>query len=178
LTENKSTHKKNKILLSFDEYQSLKEKSGKGDEYLDKLLRIQADFDNYKKRLDREKLEFIKFANEEIIIEILNILDDFERAVEAGKSKHDFDILYKGIEMIYKDMKEFLEKSGVKEIKAKGLLFNPHEHEAMMQEETDDHPEDHVVEEFQKGYTLNGRIIRPSKVKVSKNTQNNKNKEE
>ena len=177
MTENKSIHKKNKMLLSFDEFQALKESSVKADEYLDKLLRIQADFDNYKKRLDRDKTEFIKFANEGIIIQILNIVDDFDRAVEAGKSKHDFDVLYKGIEMIHKDMKEFLEKYGVKEIKANGKPFNPNEHEAMMQEESSEYPEDHVVEELQKGYMLNGRVIRPAKVKVSKKPENN-NKEE
>ena len=95
-------------------------------------------------------------------------MDDFERAVEAGKIKHDFDVLYKGIEMIHKDFKGFLKEKGLKEIEAKGKLFNPSEHEAMMQEETNDHPEDHIIEEFQKGYTLNGRVIRPSKVKVAK----------
>ena len=98
----------------------------------------------------------------------MQILDDFERAVDAGKTKHDFDILYKGVEMIYKDLKEFLKQKGLKEIEAKGKPFNPHEHEAMMQEERDNYPEDHIVEEFQKGYTLNGRIIRPAKVKVAK----------
>jgi len=177
LADKKSTPKKNKILLSHGEFQGLKEKAGKAEEYFDKLLRIQADFDNYKKRLDKERIEFIKFANEEIIIEILKILDDFERAVEAGKTKHDFDVLYKGVEMIYKDLKEFLKQKGLKEIDAKGKPFNPHEHEAMMQEETDEHPEDHVVEEFQKGYKLNERIVRPSKVKVSKHPQK-KDKEE
>lgn len=177
MAKSNSTHKKNKILLSFDEFQALKESSVKADEYLDKLLRIQADFDNYKKRLDRDKAEFVKFANEGVITQILNIVDDFDRAVEAGKSKHDFDVLYKGIEMIHKDMKEFLEKYGVKEIVANGKPFNPNEHEAMMQEESNEHPEDHVVEELQKGYMLNGRVIRPSKVKVSKKPQSN-NKEE
>lgn len=160
--------KKNKVLLTFGEFQALKDKAEKCDGYFDKLLRVQADFDNYKKRLEREKIEFIKFANEEIIVEILKILDDFERAVEAGKHKHDFDILYKGVEMIWKDLKEFLKQKGLKEIETKGKPFNPHEHEAMMQEETGEHPEDHVVEEFQKGYILNGRVIRPAKVKVSK----------
>jgi molecular chaperone GrpE len=105
-------------------------------------------------------------------------MDDFERAVEAGKSKHDFDVLYKGIEMIHKDMKEFLKQRGVEEIGAKGKPFNPHEHEAMMQEERDDHPEDHVVEEFQKGYMLNGRVIRPSRVKVSKKPAEEKKEEQ
>ena len=168
MAESKSAHKKNKVLLSYGEFQALKEKAENADEYYDRLLRIQADFDNYKKRLDRDKLEFIKFANEDIIVEILKILDDFERAVKAGKTKHDFDILYKGIEMIYKDLKEFFKQKGVQEIEAEGRLFNPHEHEAMMQEETDEHDEDHVIEEFQKGYTLSGRVIRPAKVKVAK----------
>ena len=98
----------------------------------------------------------------------MQILDDFERAVDSGKTKHDFDVLYKGIEMIYGDLRGFLKEKGLKEIEAEGKPFNPNEHEAMMQEETDKHPEDYVVEEFQKGYTLNGRVIRPSKVKVAK----------
>jgi len=173
-----SIHKKNKVLLNYGEFQALKEKAENADEYYDRLLRIQADFDNYKKRLDRDKLEFIKFANEDIIVEILKILDDFERAVKAGKTKHDFDILYKGIEMIYKDLKEFFKQKGVQEIEAEGRLFNPHEHEAMMQEETDEHKEDHVIEEFQKGYTLSGRVIRPAKVKVAKKPETRNQKPE
>jgi len=168
LAEKNSAHKSNKILLSYEEFQALKDKAAKAEEYFDKLLRIQADFDNYKKRLDRERLEFIKFANEEIIVEILKLLDDFERAVEAGKIKHDFKVLHQGVEMIYKDLKAFLKQKGLREIDAKGKLFDPHEHEAMMQEETDEFPEDHVIEEFQKGYKLNDRIVRPSKVKVAK----------
>lgn len=168
MADSKTAHKKNKMLLAFDEYRALEEKANKADEYFDRILRLQADFDNYKKRLEKERLEFIKFANGEIIVEILKILDDFERAVEAGKEKHDFDILYKGVEMIWKDLKDFLKKKGLTEIDAKGKPFNPHEHEAMMQEETSEYPEDHVIEELQKGYMLNGRVLRPSKVKVAK----------
>ena len=165
------------MLLPYAEYEALKEKAEKEVGYYDKFLRIQAEFDNYKKRLDKERIEFIKFANEDIIVDILKILDDFDRAVEAGKSSHDFDVLYKGVEMIHKDLKEFLKKIGVKEIEAEGKPFNPHEHEAMMQEERDDQPEDHVVGELQKGYIFNGRIIRPSKVKVSKRPQKKKEEE-
>jgi len=170
--------KNKKVLLTSEEYEALKEKAGKADEYFERLLRLQADFDNFKKRLEKEKIDFIKFANEDIIIEILKILDDFERAREAGKIKHDFDVLYKGIEMIWKDMKDFLAKKGLKELDAKGKPFNPHEHEAVMQEENDEHQEDHVIEEFQKGYTLNGRVIRPSKVKVAKKSQEKTNGEQ
>jgi len=160
--------KKNKILLTSEEFKALEDKAKKSDEYFDRLLRLQADFDNYKKRFEKEKIEFLKFANEGIIVEILKIMDDFERAVEAGKTKHDFDVLYKGIEMIHKDLKNFLKEEGIKEIEAEGKPFDPHEHEAMMQEETGAHPEDYVIEELQKGYTFNGRVIRPSKVKVAK----------
>lgn len=168
--------KKNKILLTSEEFKALEDKAKKSDEYFDRLLRLQADFDNYKKRLEKDRAEFMKFANEGIIAEILKILDDFERAVEAGKTKHDFDILYKGVEMIHKDLVEFLKQEGIKEIEAKGKPFNPHEHEAMMQEETDAHPEDSVIEELQKGYVLNGRVIRPAKVKVAKKPEKEKNK--
>ncbi len=174
MTENKTLHKKNRILLTASEYQALKEKAEKTGECFDKLLRAQADFDNYKRRLERDRAGFIKFVNEEMIVEILKILDDFERAVEAGRSKHDFDILYKGVEMIHKDLNEFLKQEGVREIEAKGKPFNPHEHESMMQEETGEHSEDHVIEDFQKGYMLNGRVIRPAKVKVAKKAAENK----
>lgn len=160
------------VTISQEEYNMLKAKEKESKAGIERLLRLQADFDNARKRLERDKLGFIKFANEEIILEILTIVDDFDRAVEAGKSKHDFDVLYKGVEMIAKDLKEFLKQKGVEEIEAKGKLFNPHEHDAMMPEETDKHPEDHVVEEFQKGYTLNGRVIRPAKVKVAKKPVN------
>jgi molecular chaperone GrpE len=160
------------MLLTMEEYQSLSDKVKKSDEYFDRLLRLQAEFDNFRKRSEKERIEFIKYANEEIIAEILKILDDFERAVESGRDKKDFDILYKGIEMIHKDLGEFLKQNGLEEIDSKGKAFNPHEHEAMMQEETDKVPENHVIEEFQKGYTLNGRIIRPAKVKVAKKPKN------
>ena len=160
--------KNKKVLLTSTEFEAFKERAGKADEYFDRLLRLQADFDNFKKRAEKERSDFVRFANEDIILEVLNILDDFERAVDAGKTSHDFDVLYKGIEMIRNDMKDFLAKKGLKEIEAKGRPFNPHEHEAMMQEENDEHPEDHVIEELQKGYTLNGRVIRPSRVKVAK----------
>lgn len=172
MAENDSAAKKNKILLTSQEFKALDDRAKKSEDYYDRLLRLQADFDNYKKRIEKDRIEFIKYANEEIIAEILKILDDFERAVEAGKTKHDFEVLYKGIEMIHKDLKEFLKQKGLKEIEAKGKPFDPNEHEAMMQEETDAHPEDYVVEELQKGYTLNGRVIRTAKVKVAKRPVN------
>jgi molecular chaperone GrpE len=135
----------------------------------DRLLRLQAEFDNAKKRMQKQQQEFIKYANEEIILELLGILDDLERSVEAREANHqDPQAFLKGIEMILSHIYEMLKKHGVKPIEAKGKIFDPNQHEALMQAENDEYPENTVVEELQKGYLLEDRVIRTSKVKVSK----------
>jgi len=159
------------VSLKESEYLKLKEEADKAGEYWDKLLRLQADFDNTRKRLDREKQDFVKFANEGIILELLNILDDLERTVDLAQSKHqDLPVFLKGVEMILAHLYEMLKEYGVKPIEAEGKLFDPHYHEALMQAENKDLPEHTILEELQKGYLLNDRIIRTSKVKVSKKT--------
>ena len=151
------------------EYLNLKEAAEKGSESWDKLLRIQADFENTRKRLEREKQDFIKFANESLILELLNILDDLERVVNLAESKsQDLPAFLKGVEMILAHLYEMLKEHGVKPIDAQGKLFDPNFHEALMQSENSDLPEHTVVEELQKGYLLNDRVIRTAKVKVSK----------
>jgi len=157
------------VSLNESEYLKLKEEADKTGEYWDKLLRLQADFDNTRKRLDREKQDFVKFANEGIILELLNILDDLERTVDLAQSKHqDLPVFLKGVEMILAHLYEMLKEYGVKPIEAEGKLFDPHYHEALMQAENKDVPEHTILEELQKGYLLNDRIIRTAKVKVSK----------
>lgn len=157
------------ITLKESEYQKLKEEAAKAGELQDKILRLQADFENTRKRLEREKQDFLKFANEGIILELLNILDDLERTVELAESKHqDLSAFLKGVEMILAHLYEMLKEYGLKPIQAQGKLFDPHYHEAMMQAENKDLPEHTIVEELQKGYMLNERVIRTSKVKVSK----------
>jgi len=157
------------ITLKESEYLKLKEEADKAKEYWDKILRLQADFDNTRKRLEKDKQDFIKFANEGIILELLNILDDLERTVELAQTKHeDLPIFLKGVEMILAHLYEMLKEYGVKPIEAEGKLFDPHFHEALMQIENKDLPEHTIVEELQKGYLLNDRMIRTSKVKVSK----------
>jgi len=159
------------VILKESEYLKLKEEVEKAKEYWERLLRLQADFDNTRKRLDKEKQDFIKFANEGIIVELLNILDDLERTVELAQSKHqDLPVFLKGVEMILAHLYEMLKEYGVKPIEAEGKLFDPHYHEALMQAENKDVPEHTVLEELQKGYLLNDRIIRTAKVKVSKNS--------
>jgi molecular chaperone GrpE len=157
------------VTLTQEEYSKLKQDSEKAKEYSDKILRLQADFDNIRKRSEREKQEFIKFANEGLIAELLNILDDLERAVELAESKHqDLPVFLKGIEMILAHLYQMLKEHGVKPIDAQGKIFDPHFHEALMQVEDKNMPEHTVLEEMQKGYLLNDRVLRTSKVKVSK----------
>jgi molecular chaperone GrpE len=157
------------ITLKESEYLKLKADAEKAAEFADKILRLQADFENTRKRMDRDKQEFVKFANEGIILELLNILDDLERTVNLAETHKDSpEVFLKGIEMILAHLYEMLKEYGVKPIEAEGKIFDPHCHEALMQVENKDLPEHTIVEELQKGYKLNDRVIRTAKVKVSK----------
>lgn len=157
------------VTLSEAEYKKLKEEADKCREYRDNLLRQQADFDNLRKRFEKDKQDFIKFANEGIILELLNILDDLERTVETAQAKQeDLPVFLKGVEMILAHLYDLLKEHGIKPIEAQGKIFDPHFHEALMQAEDKNLPDHTVIEELQKGYLLNDRVIRTSKVKVSK----------
>jgi len=127
-------------------------------EYEDQLKRLQAEFENYQKRVAKEQKEFACFANEKLIAELLTIMDDFEKALENVKDK--------GIKMIYDKLSKLLSDHGVKPIKSKGEKFDTFKHEVLCTEEGDD--EDVVVEEIQKGYEMNGKVIRYAKVKITK----------
>lgn len=173
MEENKNNHKeqdKDKIVvLKETEYLALKAEADKAKECWDKLLRVQADFENTRKRLEKEKQDFVRFANEGLIVELLNILDDLERAVDLAETKHqDLPAFLKGVEMILAHLYDMLKEHGVKRIEAEGKPFDPHLHEALMQTEDKEKHENTVLEELQKGYFLNDRVIRTAKVKVSK----------
>jgi len=181
--EKKSTEPKlqgeKTVSLKESEYLKLQEEAEKSKEYQERILRLQADFENTRKRLEKDKQDFIKFANEGIIVELLNILDDLERALELAQAKHqDLAAFLKGVEMILAHFYEMLKVYGVRPIEAQGKLFDPHYHEALMQIEDKNLPEHTVVEELQKGYLLNDRIIRTAKVKVSKRTENREQRTE
>jgi len=130
--------------------------------YLEQLKYLQADFDNYKKRVLREREEFIRQANENLIKELLVILDDFERCLASMKNKEDL----KGLELIYKNFLKILKTFGLKKIEAGGKKFDPYYHEVLLKEKSDKE-EGIILEEFQSGYLLNGKVIRHSKVKIS-----------
>ncbi|MEW6009142.1 MAG: nucleotide exchange factor GrpE [Candidatus Omnitrophota bacterium] len=167
--ENQSKVVDAKVTISKLEYEKLKEADAKKNEYWDRLLRQQADFENLKKRLEREKNEFIKYANENLLVEFLTVLDDLERLVSlAEKHKQDFDSFLKGVEMILSHLYELLKKYGIKAIDTENKKFDPNFHEALMTVESDTIDDNKIVEEFQKGYLMNGRLIRTAKVKVAK----------
>jgi len=140
----------------------------------DRLLRVAAEFDNYKKRTVREFQSIIKNANEELISQLVETLDNFQRALDSAKNSGDFDGFHKGVELIYQHFKDILAKEGLKEIKAIGEPFDPHLHEAVMQQESDKFPDGTVMDEISKGYILNDKVIKHSKVIVSKGTQGEK----
>ncbi len=167
------THKQIKeekevLSIKVQEYKELKEKAKLADERLEMLMRIQAEFENSKKRMEKEKAEFIKFANNELISRLLPILDNFRLAVKTIDSNHNIKDIIAGIELIEKHFEDTLKEFGLEEIKAVGERFNPHYHKAIAHEETDEYEDEIVMEEFQKGYLLNGRLLRPAVVKVAK----------
>jgi len=139
------------VTLKESEYLALKAEADKAREQPDRLLRLQADMENTRKRLEKEKQDFLKFANEGIIVELLNILDDLERTVELAQEKHeDLNAFLKGVEMILAHFYDLLKEYGVKPIPAEGKIFDPNFHEALMQEENKEVPEHTILEEMQK----------------------------
>ena len=154
------------ISLKESDYQKL---IAELSEYKDKYLRLYAEFDNARKRMERERSEFVKYANEGLVSEFLNILDDLERSVEAAKAKHeDYSAFLKGIEMVMSHIYEMLKRNNVKPIESLGKKFDPHCHEALMLWEDDSAPEGTILEEFQKGYFIGDRVVRTAKVKVAR----------
>ena len=138
-------------------------------EYEDRLKRRQAEFENHTKRVKRDFDESKKYATAELLLDILNGIDNFERAIDSAKSSKDFDALLEGIVITETQLKSVLEKKyGVTVIDDVGKDFNPNIHDAVMMEESDDFAEDTVIENLQKGYRMYDRIIRHAKVKVAK----------
>ncbi len=144
------------------------EKEQEAKEQYEARLRLQAELDNFKKRKEREVLEFRKYANEDFIRELLVVVDDFERAIAAAEQTHKLEDFLAGVEMIFEKFLGTLKKRGVKEIEAQGQPFNPEIHEAVTQIETDDMEEGTVAAVFQKGYYLHDRVIVAPKVGVAK----------
>lgn len=150
----------------------LKERFAKSEEQVkeleDRLLRLAAEYDNYRKRTAREFECLCQNANQNLILKFLDTLDNFERALDSAKASNDYQNFREGIELVYTHMKDILIKEGLKEIEAIGKPFDPNFHEAINQAESEKYEEGMVMEQISKGYMLNDRLLRASKVVVSK----------
>jgi len=151
----------------------------KDDELLkqkDTFLREKAELDNFKKRLTKEKEDFVQFANERLLKEVIQIEDNMERAMTASNAT--LESIQEGVEMIQKQFATFLKNQKVKPIEALGKPFDPNLHEVLNQQESEEHEENTVIQEYSKGYTLNGRILRSAKVVIAKKPAEKKETED
>lgn len=134
-------------------------------ELQDRLLRLQAEFENFRRRIERERMEFVEYAGSEVVRSLLSILDDFERALKAADPAESEFV--KGVELIYNRLVETLKKQGLEVIQAENASFDPHVHQAVQRVETDEVQDGTILEVFQKGYNFKGRQLRPAMVKVA-----------
>ncbi len=137
------------------------------DEYFDRLLRKTAEFENYRKRVDRERREQADYAASDVLTDLLPLVDDLERALQVDPES-GAEAYRKGVELIHKQMLDLLRRRGVTPIEAVGQQFDPHVHQAVAHEVVPGHAEGEVVEEFRRGYKLRDRLLRPAMVKVAK----------
>jgi molecular chaperone GrpE len=152
------------------EMEQLKAQAEKAAEYHDMLLRTAAEFDNYKKRIAREKQESAKLANEAILQKLIPVLDNFEMALAAVGNTQNISVesMQTGVNMILQQLKSTLKDTGLEEINATGQKFDPNVHEALSQQESAEVPEGQVLQQLRKGYKLRDRLLRPAGVIVSK----------
>jgi len=151
-----------------DQNLKLQEKVKEAAENYDRYLRAVADLDNFKKRAAKEKADAIKYGNETLIRDLLPMVDNLDRALKHAETSNDFDAFKKGLAMLQAQLICSLEKHGVEAIDCASKAFDPHYHEALLQVASADHETNQIVDELEKGYLLNGRLLRPSKVSVCK----------
>lgn len=133
------------------------------------LKRLAADFENFRRRQAQDREALVKSAGERVLEQFLEVLDNFERALQVGERATEPQQVLTGVQMIYKQVLDFLSKEGVVAMNAGGNPFDPNQHEAVLQEESDDQPDQTVLEEFRKGYTLHGKVLRHALVKIANN---------
>ncbi|MBI4970265.1 MAG: nucleotide exchange factor GrpE [Candidatus Omnitrophica bacterium] len=163
---------KKEVTISEEEYQMLAKQAKELEELRDKMLRTAADYENAKKRAVREKDEFLKFANERLIREFLPVLDNLDRAIVHAKTHKDSrESILQGVEIIQKHLFEMLKSHGLERQEVIGKKFDPHQHEALGEIEHKEAPEETILEELEGGYTFQGRLLRPAKVRIAKSTK-------
>ncbi|MHA1323953.1 MAG: nucleotide exchange factor GrpE [Candidatus Helarchaeota archaeon] len=156
------------VLIKKSELEALKSKAGERDQLYEKYLRLRAEFDNYKKFIERQKVDYLKYGNKRLLSEIIKIYEDFKRAVREIKDSQT----RQGLNMILNNFSALLKNEGVIPIEAEGTEFNPDLHECLLVDYDPSLPEGYVTEVLEDGYYLNGKVLRPSKVKINKNNRN------
>ncbi|MFZ5965581.1 MAG: nucleotide exchange factor GrpE [Bacillota bacterium] len=147
--------------------EALQKKQEELDDLNSRLLRMTADFQNFRKRAEKERNDIYQFACEKLIVDLLPILDNLERAANSSKENTAEESISKGVQMVLQQFTDVLKKNGVEEIAAEGQAFDPNLHHAVMQEDHPEYESNSVIAVFQKGYSLNGKVIRPCMVKVA-----------
>lgn len=165
MVDDKSERSNDKVEGSMEE--ELAAAKAQAAEYLQLLQRTQADFENFRRRARQEKEDILKYGALNLVENMLPVLDNFERALKADGQ--DVETFLSGVSLILRQLMEVLQKEGINPIEAVGTKFDPNKHEAVMTAESEEHPDNIIIEEFQKGYFYHERVIRPSMVKVSKN---------
>ena len=163
--ENIKENPEDEEVIDSEIVEDTEETSSDDNEYLEKYQRLMADFANYKQREEKSKADFKKFASSSLIEKLLPVLDNFDRAL---KDKDMEDPFVKGVIMIRDEFLKVLKSEGLEEIESDGCVFDHNLHHAVMTEASDTVKEDYIIETFQKGYTLHGKVLRPAMVKVSK----------
>lgn len=148
----------------------LEEKTQEAQDNYDRMLRLAAEVENLKKRQERDRIELVQFANESLIKELLPIIDNLERALEHGRQQETLPALLEGVEIVLRGFLQVLSKFGVSPINALGEKFDPAFHNAVSQQETSEAEDQTIIQELQKGYLLQGRLLRPAMVVVARNT--------
>jgi molecular chaperone GrpE len=181
MVASKETHKdeprkKKKDSAKIDEHtaeiiklkKSLEEKTKEAEENYNRFIRSCADLENFRKRVEKEKKEIVAFANDRLMKELLQVVDNMERALSHIDNKTDIESLKEGVGLTIDQLFSILKKFGLERISAVGERFNPNIHEAVSHEESNKHEPESVIKEFQKGYMLKGRLLRPAMVAVSR----------
>jgi molecular chaperone GrpE len=170
ISEKTSTEAKKTLIAHEEQIEQLKKqlsaKEAEAAEYLETLRRVRAELENFRKRMLKEQTQFLEFASQNLILQLLPVIDNLERAVEAAQSGNNNEKLTEGVRMVLSQIKDILGKEGLTPIDPKGEIFDPIKHEAVLRVESDE-KENTVVEVLQKGYSFKGRVLRPAMVKVA-----------
>ncbi len=156
------------VSLSRKEYDELKAKADERNAYCDKYMRAHAEFENARRRMEKDKADYARFANDSLILEFLPILDNLETAEKHIGEAKDFKAVREGVDMIQAQIQKFLKEIGVERIKTEGCKFDPHLHEPLEVAEAEGKDEGDILSELKPGYKINGRLLRPASVKIAK----------